>query len=56
MEINNKKRTALRSVTIPDSVTSIGEKAFDKDIIIKCSGSSFAEQWAKENNYKTETV
>ena len=46
----------LTSITIPSSVTEIGEEAFDKDIIIKCSKNSFAEQWAKENNYKIETV
>ena len=45
----------LASVVVPDSVTSIGKWAFwgcnhDRDLTIRCSRGSYAEQYAKENN------
>ena len=41
------------SVTIPDSVTSLGDVFWGcrNDIVIKRSKGSYAETWANENRY-----
>ena len=50
--------TFLRNITIPDSVTSIGYKAFANcgDLTIHAPAGSYAEQYAKENNYKFQAL
>lgn len=44
----------LEKVTIPESVTSIGEEAFaeSNNLIVCCFKNSFAESWAKANEFK----
>lgn len=47
--------TNLDILTIPDSVTKIGENAFEgtsKLFIIQCSFGSFAEEYARKNKIK----
>ena len=50
--------TNLQSIIIPDSVTSIGYKAFANcgDLTIHAPAGSYAEQYAKENNYKFQAL
>ena len=46
----------MTDVYIPDSVTEIGDMAFDnygyKDIVIRGKSGSAAEEYAKEKNIK----
>ncbi len=44
--------TSLTSISIPDSVTSIGNMAFDEcpNLTLTVGRNSYAEQYAKENN------
>ena len=46
--------TGLTSITIPDSVTSISKNAFSgcKELTIKGYTGSYAEEYAKENDFK----
>ncbi|MBQ8791284.1 MAG: leucine-rich repeat protein [Ruminiclostridium sp.] len=46
----------LTSIIIPDSVTSIGMDAFDYTNTIYCNKGSYAEQYAKENNYNYRLI
>ncbi|WP_316630668.1 leucine-rich repeat protein [uncultured Ruminococcus sp.] len=43
--------TALKEITIPDSVTSIDPTAFDgcEDLVIYCNSGSYAHEFAEEN-------
>lgn len=51
-------KNRIRSVAIPDSVTSIGIKAFEccDKLTIACSEGSYAEQYAKRNNINVTIV
>ena len=40
-------RTALKQVTIPSSVTSIGERAFDRNVVLRVAAGSHAETYAQ---------
>ena len=44
-------KTALKEITIPDSVASIDPTAFDdcKDLVIYCNSDSYAHEFAEEN-------
>ena len=44
-------KTALKEITIPDSVTSIDPTAFDgcEDLVIYCNSGSYAHEFAEEN-------
>ena len=44
-------KTALKEITIPDSVTSIDPTAFDgcKDLVIYCTSDSYAHEFAEAN-------
>ncbi len=48
----------IKNVEIPDSVKSIGEGAFSHFTVIICNSGSYAEKYAKENdyNYKLKDV
>lgn len=49
---------ALSSVTIPDSVTSIRDGAFDgcEKLTIVCAKDGYAWNWAVENGVKHEAA
>ena len=38
--------TELKVIAIPDSVTTIADDALPSEVIIVCSGDSFAKQYA----------
>ena len=44
----------LTSVLVPDTVTAIGNLAFDQTVIIRSSVSAYARTWAEENGYTWE--
>jgi len=44
----------LTSVLVPDTVTAIGDLAFDQAVIIRSSVSAYARTWAEENSYTWE--
>ena len=52
--------SSLKSITIPESVTSIGERAFDEckreNLTIKGYAGSYAEKYAKENGISFEAI
>ena len=53
------RATALKSVTIPDSVKTFGKSIFykhDADLVINCTAGSAAEEYAKANSIKYNTI
>lgn len=51
--------SSLDFLIIPDSVNQIGQDAFtntDKQFIIQCSFSSYAEEYARKNKIKYQLV
>ncbi len=54
-----KKYTRNKTkVVIPDSVTDIGERAFEgcEDLVIKTPENSFAQKYAEENGMKFKVI
>lgn len=45
------KAKYLEQITIPDSVTSIGENIVDRKVTLVVTPGSYAETWATENGY-----
>ena len=53
------RATALKSITIPDSVKTFGTSVFykhDADLVINCTAGSAAEEYAKTNSIKYNTI
>ena len=48
----------LKEITLPETVLTIGKRVFspDADVLVKCSKGSYAEKWALENGYRTESI